>query len=209
MNLTGMELDLLKEAFNAGAGTAAGVLEELTGGVHGILVSVREVQLIPFANLEERIGVDPNENFSAVIQSFEGPFGGTAVFLYSASESLELVRAMLGEEIATKELPVMQADALREVGNVVLNSSIGGIGQMLNATFETGLPILKSGHCREIFTDGAGYAEDDELLYMRMRFALSAQSLSGHLGFSLDMKNGDALQRCLAGSLKAMGGALG
>jgi chemotaxis protein CheC len=163
--------------------------------------------MIGFAELEERIGVNPTEEFTAVIQDFVGPFGGTAMLLYSATESLELVRALLREESASEELPVLQADALREVGNVVLNASLGGIGQMLNTSFETGLPALKSGHCQEIFADGAGHSAGHELLYMRMRFALSAPSVAGQLGFSLDMRNGDALQTCLSDFLKTMGGA--
>ena len=43
MNITGMELDVLKEAFNLGAGRAAASLEELVSGDQELKLSVPEV----------------------------------------------------------------------------------------------------------------------------------------------------------------------
>jgi len=206
MILSEMELDVLKEAFNVGAGKAAASLEQLVTGEHELHLSVPEVMVVSIDSLTQLMGKGAGEHCSGVVQSFLGPFNGSAVLIYSEEESLEMVRALLGQNIPLSDLPVMRAEALQEIGNIVLNSTLGGISQLLEIELETGLPELKSGTSKEIFVDGAGYGDSDSIIYLRMCFSLSHSNLDGHIGLTLDVGDELALRDCLAGYLsKAFG----
>ena len=201
-----MELDVLKEAFNLGAGRAAASLEELVSDNRELNLSVPEVVLISIDELDSEVCGDVDQEFSGVVQSFTGPFNGSAVLLYSENESLELVRALLGQDIPLSDLPVIRAEALREIGNVVLNSTLGGMSQLLEIDLKTELPELHSGSAREIFVKGAGYGTSDTIIYLRMRFSMADSDLDGHIGFTLDVGDECSLKKCLSGYLfKAFG----
>lgn len=70
MNLTEMEMDVLKEAFNVGAGRAAASLEELVSDDRELQLSVPEVEMISIDDLDRAVCEEGNQ-FCGVVQSFE------------------------------------------------------------------------------------------------------------------------------------------
>ncbi len=196
MQLNEIQEDLLKEAFNLGVGRAAQSLSELAGGEE-ILLSVPIVQLTTRNALEEHIIAVSGQEVCGITESFNGPFAGRAMMLYSQQESLELVRIMLGGVIPIEELSEMEGEALCEVGNVVLNAIISTLANLFETEIETDIPYMYKGPCGEVLDRTIGNSPRNHVLYLRMRFQFSKHDLAGHIGFFLDVKAGERLTTCL------------
>ena len=196
MTLTELQLDTLKESFNVGAGRAAAVLEELMDHRHELELSVPNLVIKSVKELDDEITAIAGIDLFGVVEGFEGTIQGSAVLLYSQWESLELIKVLLGEDVPVEDLPTLQGEALLETGNVVLNACLSGMADMLGEEFGTMLPELRRGSCLEIL-DSAGYSKDDNILYLRMRFSLKGDSLSGHIGFSMDVSSESGLVKCI------------
>ena len=196
MELTSLQLDLLKEAFNMGAGVAASSLEKLTGGGEEHKLSVPEVTLMPLARLNAQMTVQGGNELCGVVQAFEGPVAGSAVLLCSQDEGAGYVRALLGEETPGEITSAMRGDALLEMGNIILGGCLSGVGDMLQREFRTRAPVFHEGRCVEIF-ERAGYDPLEDILYLRIRFTLSEKDLAGHMGLSIEVDSQDQLREIL------------
>ena len=206
MDLTELQADLLKEAFNLGVGRAARALGDLAGGEE-ILLSVPNVLLVSRADLEQRIVATSGDEVCGVSEAFGGPFAGQAMMLYSQRESLELVRIMLGGIIPIEELSEMEGEALCEVGNVVLNAVISTLANLMEMEIDTDIPRLYKGPCGEVLDNTMGGSLEQKVLYLRMRFQFSKHDLAGHIGFFLDITDGAVLATHLEDYFRKMIGA--
>lgn len=189
MILSELQADLLKESLNVGVGLAAQALSELASGDE-ILLSVPEIQMLTIEELAREITASAGESVTAVTERFSGPFNGRAMMLYSQRESLELVKLMLGETIPAEQLSEMEAEALCEVGNIVLNACISSLANVLGEHIESEIPFLETGHIGELLQRPGGGSvskEEDRVIYLKMKFSMAANNLSGHIGFFLDL----------------------
>jgi chemotaxis protein CheC len=87
--------------------------------------------------LEERMAVTESSSFQestklvskpdnpplvAVRQDFAGAFSGRALLIFPETNSLELVRAVVGRQLALEDVADLEDEALAEIGNIILNS---------------------------------------------------------------------------------------
>lgn len=196
MNLTDLQNEILKEAFNVGVGRAAGSLEELVQGSHEVRLSVPSVEFVSLGDLAARLD-NAGQDLSGVLEPFSGPFAGTAILLYTQREGLELVKAFLGDEIPADQLSELEGEALCEIGNIILNACLGAMGEFLEQEFFTEVPFLRTGTCLQLLTNGGVTPVSREVLYLRMSFALRDLDLHGHMGFTLDLASASTLAKCL------------
>ncbi|MEO5366923.1 MAG: hypothetical protein H7831_11345 [Magnetococcus sp. WYHC-3] len=146
--LTDLHTDALKELFNIGIGKAAALLSEMVA---------QEVQLaVPMLVLDHRLEhianrVDPNaQQVSAIRQTFEGAFRGSAMLVYPRSDSLALVRSLAGEETALEYLMDFEQESLLEVGNIILNGCLWAILTLMELKFRFQFPEYLRGDCRRL-----------------------------------------------------------
>lgn len=214
MNLTPLERDALLEAFNLGAGRAAGALEAMVGGQRELQLSVPRLESKSpdalAAELEESVGPE----VCGVLQSLSGAFRGKALLLYSEEESLRLVQMLLHgvEDPGTlsgagdgNAFTQLESDAFLEVGNVVLNACLGSLGNALEFELDVGLPSFHSGSARALFLEAAGYSPDEELLHLKIDFRLEETDLSGHIGLFLDGEARKVLAEHLTAAIERLG----
>ena len=93
--LSSLEKDAFAEIANMGVSRAATSLRQMLG--EQVLLSVPSVNIVTretAAGLVERGG---SSKLVAVQQSFEGPFSGKALLIFPESQSLELVRSIVGD----------------------------------------------------------------------------------------------------------------
>src|SRR5579872_3109690 len=117
--LTELELDALTELVNLGVSNAAGSLrdlerEEVILSVPRVVVITREQAL---ANLSEREA----KRLVAVRQDFEGDIRGRALLIFPEAKSMELVRGIIGSDLAAEDIMELEQEALAETGNIMLN----------------------------------------------------------------------------------------
>lgn len=187
MILSEMHTDILKETLNMGVGMAASALSELAGGEE-ILLSVPEIHLITTEELASEIETQAGETVTTVTERFSGPFNGSAMMVYSQKESLELVKLMLGETIPIEQLSEMEAEALCEVGNIVLNACISSLANILGEHIESEIPFIEVGNIHDLLKRNEA-SPNNKVIYLKMAFSMAVHKLNGHIGFFIDLES--------------------
>lgn len=149
-HLDQFEQDALKELFNLGMGRAADSLSRMLGGE--ILLSIPYLAVLPPKEAAELIQQANVDTVSAIRQAFTGPFDGTAMLIFPESNSLELVRTLVGDSLPLEHLGELEQESLLEVGNIVLNACLGSFANLMQAEITFSLPAFIKGQCLNLLT---------------------------------------------------------
>jgi chemotaxis protein CheC len=190
ISLTESQQDAMTELLNIGMGRAASALSPMVG--EEVLLSVPLVELMSRREAAMLIMEKAGDRIIAVRQTFSGLFWGDTMLVFPEEKSLELVRSLLNDTLPLEVMTEMEQEALMEIGNIILNSCIGSISNMLHAEVSGSLPSLLCGSCAEILDNQDSTQMDDEVvMLLRMDFALQARSIQGCVVFVV---NGSAIQ---------------
>lgn len=132
--LSELEEDALKEFFNMGLGKAADSLSQMVD--NEVLLALPKLKVVAYSEAAEMLVENKEEKLVAVRQNFKGELTGTALLIFPGSESLELVRTLLHEDIPLDVLTELEQETLLDVGNVILNAFLESFTQMMSVEFE-------------------------------------------------------------------------
>ena len=138
MNIDELDHDALKELVNISVGRSADTLSRMVGTE--ILLSIPDVVLLSNENADTELRQRAGNDLSLVRQSFSGTLSGDSLLVFPENNSLELVQLILQEDLSAEMLAELEQEVLRELGNVLLNSFMGTLGNTLDLPIETGLP---------------------------------------------------------------------
>ena len=119
------------------------MLNEMTG--EEIDLSVPSVS---FPRREEAIEILTGEldrRVAIVTQTLTGALTGRAALLIVDDQSAALVKILIDPDLAMEDVTELEAEALCELGNVVLNSAMGLLADSLEAEIAIGLPEISRG----------------------------------------------------------------
>jgi len=185
--LTELQLDALAELFNIGIGSAAASLSEMID--ESVQLSIPAVHCLPLDNASSSLTNDSNSPLSAVEQHFSGEFEGTAFLLFPKGESLELVRRLISSDLSLEELSELEEDALKEVGNVILNACFYTISDMLGCRIDGSIPEHIQGSCQEILARGDYDSENKVVLMLSMTFSIPSGDINGEISYMMSVKS--------------------
>ena len=143
MTWTKAQIDALAEIFTLGVGRAAATLNEMIG--REIDISLPSVRFLGHDALEDMLERELSNNAIAVRQSFRGDVNGTAVLFLLEESSAPLIRILLEDGLSGADVEELEADALSELGNIILNSCLGAIANTLGRDFTIDLPAFAKG----------------------------------------------------------------
>jgi chemotaxis protein CheC len=194
--------DALTETLNIGVGRAAAGLSELLGdevrlGVPRLDALSREQMLGYLRERHPRSG-------SGMIQAFSGPVGGKAVLLFSDQDALRLVRLLLHYDTSLEDIAATQQEALVEVGNIILNSCLASLSEILGTNIETSVPRYFNARIEDALDFSKRGAPVWLLLQMDM--SVEAHAITGMLSFVLSGTAIETLGWRLANGLRALAG---
>jgi len=184
MQLTALQRDAIVELLNIGMGRAASSLSEMVA--EEVLLSVPEVFLVSRDEAIARLGLSESTRVSTVCEGFSGPFAGDALLMFPQADSLDLVHALLREEMPLEMLSEMEQEALTEVGNIVLNACLGSLGNVFTRELSYQLPVFLHGECADMLDAEAG-RQRSLVLSMRTDFGLQRAKVDGHLVLIMDL----------------------
>ena len=141
--LTELERDALAELSNIAMARAATSLRQMVR--HQVLLSVPQVDIVSKGRAGEIIGSADKPALVAVRQDFDGPFAGRALLIFPEANSFELVRIVVGRELPLQDVGSLEDEALAETGNIILNSWIATIANLLKQSLKISLPIVLRG----------------------------------------------------------------
>jgi chemotaxis protein CheC len=195
ITLDGMEQDALTELVNVGVSRAATSLRTMIG--NQVLLSVPRVAIITRSEAPSMLGEDGASRFVAVCQQFEGDFSGRALLIFPETKSLELVRAVTGGGLPLDDVVALEQEALAETGNIILNSCLATIANMLRRTLRMSLPDIVRGGGAELFELSGATNAGDMVLVLYINFTVDTRDITGYITMLLDLPALRALKQLL------------
>ncbi|MGO4677392.1 chemotaxis protein CheX [Bosea sp. 2YAB26] len=192
ISLDELERDALTEVVNIGVSRAASSLRKMVG--RQVLLSVPAVEIVTQAAAAALIGQRESEELVAVKQEFEGAFSGRALLIFPETKSLELVRAVVGDDVGADHLADMEGEALRETGNVILNNCLGTMANMLKRSLKMSLPEVLRGTGVQLFENGERSDGKDLVLFLYINFSVQDRDIRGYLAMLMDLPSMAALK---------------
>jgi chemotaxis protein CheC len=95
------------------------------------------------------------------------------------------MRAVAGRSLTLKEIVESQDDLLSEIGNVVLNSWVATIANLLKRSLPTSLPTVVRGDGKRIFE--VEESTTTFALFLRVRFEINHFEMRGYVALLMDI----------------------
>src|SRR3984885_7782706 len=189
--LTDLQIDALTELVNIGVSRAALSLREMVGvQVH---LCVPTVSLVTRARAIAILGEREASNLVAVHQVFEGDITGRALLIFPETKSLELVRAITGGDLPLEDIIELEQEALAETGNILLNSCLATIANMLHRSLKMSLPEVLRGNAATFFSLAPPPEAGDVVMFLFINFAVRERDISGYIAMIMDLPSLTAL----------------
>jgi chemotaxis protein CheC len=180
-NLDDLELDALTELVNLGVSRAALSLRELVG--EEVLLTVPAISTVSPDQAAEMIGGQRIGELVAVEQAFSGDVSGRALLIFPEANSLELARAVAGQDVPAAQIADLAPEALCETGNIVLQACLGTMANMLRRTFEIEVPHIVRGRAQDLFPRAGRGA----VLFVYINFAVGGRRIRGYIALLMDL----------------------
>ena len=202
--LSDLEIDALTELLNVGVSKAATSLRELIGTQ--VILSVPHLALLSREEAARTMTEREANALVGVHQSFEGDLQGRALLIFPEANSLELVRAVAGGDLALEDIIALEHEALAETGNIILNNCLATMANMLKRKVKISLPKIVHGTGSNIFDLGEKIDNNDNALFLYIDFHIRDRDIRGYITMLMDMPALLALRELLKEFIERMGG---
>ena len=192
VDLSELEHDALTELVNIGVSRAAASLRNMVG--EQVTLSVPSVEVVSRKAAAILIHEREAGELVAVRQDFEGAFSGRALLIFPQSNSLALVKAVTGDELAAVEVEAMESEALSETGNVVLNGCLATMANMLRRPLTMSLPQVLRGDGALFFELAERTDDNGVVLFLYINFSISGRDIRGYIAMLMDLPSLEALK---------------
>jgi len=159
-----------------------------------VILTVPAVSTVTPQQAAEMIGGARIGQLVAVEQYFDGEVSGRALLIFPEANSLELVRAVVPEDIPADQLPDIAPEALCETGNVLLQACLGTMANMLQRTLGLSTPQLIRGRANDLFSQ----RETGTVLFIYINFSLRGRRVRGYVALLMDLPSMAALRNLVA-----------
>jgi len=175
MTLNEQQMDLLIEIINIGIGRSANILNKIIKS--RVKLFVPKVDLIHLNEIDSYMETMESGTVSLVSMGFKGDFRGNAILLFTTSDARKIVDLITEKNYEQLDMDQLRASVLNEVGNIVLNSLIGTLGNLLKCRFRYNIPKFAELESKGIASlQNSG---EDFLLFAKTHFQIEDHDISG------------------------------
>jgi chemotaxis protein CheC len=204
IELSELERDALTELVNLGVSNAALSLREMVR--EEVVLSVPKVSLVSREDAIAALGEKETSRLVGVHQDFEGDINGRALLIFPETKSIELVRAVVGGDLAVEDMAELEQEALAETGNVLLNGCLGTIANNLGRSLRISLPEVIYGEGSDFFPPTDASRHSDRVLFIYINFAIRQRKLQGYIAMLLDMPSLVVLKQLIGSFIERVAG---
>jgi chemotaxis protein CheC len=190
-----LEMDALTEVVNIGVGRAANSLRDLVG--EQVFLTVPSLAILTRVEAAALISRRSGDQLIAVRQAFQGEFAGSALLIFPETNSLELIRVVTKGELSLEDIIELEQEALAEIGNIILNSCMATIANLLQRSLKMSLPEIIRGSGLDFF-ESRTLGASDGVLFVRINFSLKGREISGYVAIVMDFLSLEALQALIS-----------
>lgn len=188
-----LQMDVLKEVGNIGAGHAATALSKLLDKPVDMMVP--KVRMVPFEEIAESVG-GIEQVVVAIFLRIEGETPGNMFFILTQESSKRLLRKIVGIEVEDEEFYTeMEMSALNEIGNILAGSYLSSLADFTNLNMQPTVPSLAIDMAGAILTYGLlQYGEmGDHALLIDTAFLEGKDEVEGHFFLIPDPESFDRI----------------
>lgn len=138
-NLNSMQIDVLKEIGNIGAGNAATALSKMIA--KKIDMDVPKVNILEFKNVPELVG-GPEVPVVGIYFKVTGDITGSIMFLLDKISAKLMTNLLMGRIDETNDLDEMEMSALQEVGNILAGAYLSSLSALTGLKLVVSVPSL-------------------------------------------------------------------
>ena len=138
-NLNSMQIDVLKEIGNIGAGNAVTALSTMVA--KRVDMEVPKVNIVEFKDVAELIG-GPEVQVAGIYFRVFGDLSGSIMFLIDKNSSKLLANLIMGKDDNISQLSEMELSALQEIGNILAGSYLSALSSLTGLTINVSVPSL-------------------------------------------------------------------
>ena len=113
------------------------------------------------------------------------------------------MHAILGRQISTADILDLEDEALAETGNIILNSWVATIANLLKQNLKMSLPMLIRRDQRHIFESVV--IGESVVLFLHIKFEVSEQKIQGYVALLMDLPSIEQLRTLIAEFLTSLG----
>jgi chemotaxis protein CheC len=191
--LTDLERDALGELSNIAMARAANSLRQMVQ--NEVLLSVPSVDIVSKEAATQIIAKPNNQRLVAIRQDFDGAFSGRALLIFPEASSLELVRVVVGRQLPLEDIGNLEDEALAETGNILLNSWVATLANLLKRGLKMSLPTVFRGDSQQMFNND----ENQSLvLFLHISFEISEREVRGYVALLMDIPSVEELRALIA-----------
>jgi len=192
--LTELERDALGELSNIAMARAANSLRQMVE--HEVMLSVPAVEILTQEAATRIVAKPDNPGLVAVRQDFSGAFSGRALLIFPEANSLELVRAVVGRQLSLADIVDLEDEALAETGNIILNSWVATIANLLKRGLKMSLPVVVRTDSRHMFESVA--SQESLILFLHIKFEIRNKEIRGYVALLMDIPSIEELRLLIA-----------
>ncbi|WHH59407.1 chemotaxis protein CheC [Petroclostridium sp. X23] len=194
MNLVISNEDVLREVFNISVGQSASILSEIID--KKILLNVPDVKILHLKDSKSDINAYLNSVVEGTIMvssiSFQEDVAGKASLIFPADKMRNFINLCMhenhGHEYGDLNFTDVDFDIIKEVGNIILNSIIGELGNYLYIKFSYSLPevqVFNNINIEEIL----GKEEYTYILMLYITFDIEDSKIEGAIAINLTLNS--------------------
>ena len=137
--LNEMQIDILREIGNIGAGNAATALATILD--EKVDMSVPSVRITGFDEAVENLGGAESLTV-AVLVNFGGDANGMIMFLLNVEDAKSIMDILVGEDDGEEGLSEIKISGIKEIGNILASSYVNAISALTGLTIEVSIPYV-------------------------------------------------------------------
>jgi chemotaxis protein CheC len=183
----------LKELINIAFSRTAASLSRLAG--HRVSLDPPRIEICPIGDLTRVLGKYARGEVATVHQIFSGKISGDALLLLNHAGALMLTNLLTEQQSSPSgRFNSSSREALREIGNILLNACLGVFGNLLSVQVSFSVPRLHMEAFESLVS--SLMVGKDELRYalvVHTQFHLRDNAVTGYLMIALGVASLDQL----------------
>ena len=196
MEIDKESLDAITEIINIGVGRSASLLNQMTNS--NIRLRVPKIFVIRFKELADtNWSLFGEDVLSTVMLEFQGNFSGLTAILFPPESAASLVMLLSGENDPKAEMDAIRVETLKEVGNIIINSVMGSISNVLSQHLSFSLPVYYEGKPSSIASTRRTIGDDDCVIVAHTQFMIESRNIEGKILILLEVGSLESLVESL------------
>jgi len=139
-NLSDLQIDVLREIGNIGAGNAATALSQMLA--ERVEMSVPKVTMVDIAEMSGILG-GPENQVVGILFTLSGEIEGMMMFILEKQFAHLILKYLMGRDLENfEDLGQLDISALQEIGNIMAGSYVNAIASLTNLKIKLSVPDM-------------------------------------------------------------------